>query len=337
MDARHSCTRAVAVLATMAYLVSSHSLSRNNKFQQHYEGTKVDRVLAMMTMTKGKKAGDDTPMQMKMKRMGMVKQNMHPDKKERPSKSMSMTVKGEKSSMSYKSIKEKKDASGKGGSNKHADKKTKGSMEKHSKKMHSTKSSMKKIMLKSMMGKGKGKGGTTTPPPTNFPTQAPLPGTATPTGERTTSSPTATTNEPTTSPTTPGPTVSPTLSPTGPSGRPEFCFDPNDETCGPDVWPDLDTEGNQCGGSRNSPIAIPSLDFCEPVDYVFSVSHVTIHPLCICTCLDSPAELLTTILFLHLKRLAHARTVIWNTSSTRTRSRPPTQIPAQLLVSSLVI
>jgi hypothetical protein len=50
-----------------------------------------------------------------------------------------------------------------------------------------------------------------------------------------------------------------------------FCFSSEQDDCGPHSWPDLPIEGNQCGGDRNSPIAISGSDICEPVNYMFTV------------------------------------------------------------------
>ena len=181
---------------------------------------------------------------------------------------------------------------------------------KSSKKKDSMKNSMKKVSMKSFRSKGKGEGKgkghgnapSTSPTPTTMnptvifpsinptrspvtpnPNQQPTPNptlrpTPLPTS-RPTSTPTRVptvvptftpTSAPTTDPTT-GPTSTPTLPPTIPEEPPFFCFDVDDDTCGPGVWPKIPIEGNECGGDRNSPIAISSMDMCEPVDYIFSV------------------------------------------------------------------
>ena len=188
---------------------------------------------------------------------------------------------------------------------------------KSSKKMISTKESMKKVsiskksskktstnmkMVMNFKGKGKGKGIGDSSAPSFVPSVAPFTENPTPvassepvTAEPTTMEPTTTeptTTEPTTTepttmehttmnptttePTTMQPSDNPTAFPSLPEEPPLFCFDINDEICGPPVWPEIPTsEENECGGLRNSPIEIESMDLCEPVDYVFSVSTST--------------------------------------------------------------
>jgi hypothetical protein len=53
----------------------------------------------------------------------------------------------------------------------------------------------------------------------------------------------------------------------------DYCYDPTDKLCGPLIWDQLDIPDNQCGGSRNSPIAIETepLGECEQLDYKFDV------------------------------------------------------------------
>uniref|UniRef100_A0A7S3KZC9 carbonic anhydrase n=1 Tax=Amphora coffeiformis TaxID=265554 RepID=A0A7S3KZC9_9STRA len=158
---------------------------------------------------------------------------------------------------------------------------------KSSKKMISTKESMKKVSLSSkkstaksamkmkmmMNGKGKGKGkGKGVPAlPSFVPSVVPS---APPLTENPTSVPTS---EPTTAaPTTTAPTASPTMSPTLPEEPPLFCFDPDNEVCGPPVWPEIPTpEENECGGRRQSPIQFESSDPCEPVEYIFNSGTCT--------------------------------------------------------------
>lgn len=159
----------------------------------------------------------------------------------------------------------------------------KGSTLKSAKKMDSSKSSMQKEKLHKpkspkgkgmymMMGKGKGKGKGVTTIPSSAPSGGiPPVATVEPTE--------VVTVEPTMTPTQ-LPTVGPTFGPAVPAAEPPlFCFNIDDETCGPNTWPDIDIPDNQCGGSRNSPIAITSNSFCEPVDYVFNVSRDARHPL----------------------------------------------------------
>ena len=50
---------------------------------------------------------------------------------------------------------------------------------------------------------------------------------------------------------------------------PKYCYDPTDDTCGPQVWEFLPFTDNQCGGQRNSPIAISSTRQCTPLTYDF--------------------------------------------------------------------
>jgi hypothetical protein len=53
---------------------------------------------------------------------------------------------------------------------------------------------------------------------------------------------------------------------------PEFCFSATDPTCGPDSWPNLPIDNNECGGDRSSPVMITTTETCEAVDYFFDVS-----------------------------------------------------------------
>ena len=281
MDARRSCVKAMM----MAYLVSGVG------------ATFVRAVVEEQTPSKSG-TSNTQPVPIMMRRMGMADKNSFPDQSE--SMLMSKSIKGE-SKNSSGIVKKKKEKSYTDGSQKHSNGTSKGSDLK-SKKKHTSKSSMKKIMS------SKGKGGSTVTYPTRPPITVPVASpTQEPTGESTeTESPTVeqTTLNPTSTPTsaptaepTPGPTQSPTAAPTfsptflpttaptlgptaiptlgptlSPTTPPLFCFDPENETCGPDTWPQIPIENNQCGGSRNSPIVIPTQEFCEPVDYVFSVS-----------------------------------------------------------------
>ena len=140
----------------------------------------------------------------------------------------------------------------------------------------SSSSSMKdseKSQGKGMMGMMKGMmngGGTSNPTmaPSPPPSASVAPTSAAPTTlAPTTTAPTSA--EPTQSPVSTG---VPTERPSIPTSQSDFCFDVDNERCGPDSWPDLDIENNQCGGSRNSPVTLTTLDVCEPVDYVFDVS-----------------------------------------------------------------
>jgi hypothetical protein len=53
---------------------------------------------------------------------------------------------------------------------------------------------------------------------------------------------------------------------------PEFCFSATDPSCGPDSWPNLPIDNNECGGDRSSPVMITTSETCEAVDYFFDVS-----------------------------------------------------------------
>jgi hypothetical protein len=66
----------------------------------------------------------------------------------------------------------------------------------------------------------------------------------------------------------------------GPSGTAStplfFSYDPNAYN-GPSYWYRLNMEGNQCGGTRNSPIIISTTDSCEENengDYTFQVIRI---------------------------------------------------------------
>jgi carbonic anhydrase len=62
-------------------------------------------------------------------------------------------------------------------------------------------------------------------------------------------------------------------------GSPKFCYDPTDNTCGPDVWKFLPFEDNQCGGESNSPIELMTSDMdmemCKHFRYIFNAGDCT--------------------------------------------------------------
>lgn len=51
---------------------------------------------------------------------------------------------------------------------------------------------------------------------------------------------------------------------------PKYCYDTTNQACGPGVWDTLPYSENECGGNRQSPIAISSTSQCTNVTYDFN-------------------------------------------------------------------